>query len=96
MSTAADGAAPDVVRKVSSIVAAQLNVDAADISPGSHLVEDLGMDSLSASEIVAQLEDDFDIQFGLDSLSQLAHVQTLADLAATVGACLPAGGAPPA
>ena len=79
---------PAVLKKVTVVVAAELEVKAADISPASRLVDDLGMDSLAAAEIVARLENEFDIEFGLEAMSDLARVQTAGDLAVVVSACL--------
>ena len=51
-------------------------------------VDDLGMDSLMAAEIVTRLEEDFDIEFGLDALEELAQVTTVKDLATSVESVL--------
>lgn len=52
----------EIFSKVKSIVAKQLGVDEAKITPQSKLNEDLGMDSLDATELVMALEEEFNIE----------------------------------
>jgi acyl carrier protein len=47
--------------KVKEVIAEQLNVDAADITPESAFVDDLGADSLDIVELVMALEEEFGI-----------------------------------
>lgn len=47
--------------KVKEVSAEQLNVDAADITPESAFVDDLGADSLDIVELVMALEEEFGI-----------------------------------
>lgn len=47
------------------------------IAPNKSLVEDLGMDSLKMMELVAALEDAFDVAI---PISRLAEIKTVADL----------------
>lgn len=47
------------------------------IAPNKSLVEDLGMDSLKMMELVAALEDNFDVAI---PISRLAEIKTVADL----------------
>jgi acyl carrier protein len=47
--------------KVKDVIAEQLNVDAADITPESAFVDDLGADSLDIVELVMALEEEFGI-----------------------------------
>jgi len=55
----ADG---DVEAKVNAIIAEQLAVDVAKVTPTASFTEDLGADSLDAVEIIMALEEGFDIE----------------------------------
>jgi acyl carrier protein len=52
----------DVEEKVNSIIAEQLGVDAAKVTPAASFTEDLGADSLDAVELIMALEEAFDIE----------------------------------
>jgi acyl carrier protein len=49
------------------------------ILPGSHLVEDIGLDSLDLVSVVMQLQDDMQVEIDLDSVGTLARVSDLMD-----------------
>lgn len=53
----------------------------ADLTEKSHLVADLGIDSLGVMEVVADLEDKFKLHIPDDSLRE---VNTVADVAAAI------------
>jgi acyl carrier protein len=52
----------EILDKVSSIVAEQLSVDAAEVTSESNFQDDLGADSLDTVELVMALEEAFDIE----------------------------------
>ena len=54
-----------------------------EIGPGSSVVEDTGLDSVSVMDFVMELEDEFDISIPLD---RIAEVRTVGDLATAVHA----------
>ena len=54
-------AATNVQERVSKIVAEQMGVDKAKVTPETSFVNDLGADSLDTVELVMELEDEFDI-----------------------------------
>ncbi len=64
-------------------VAAHLDIDPAELTPGALLAEDLGVDSLAAIELAMALEDAYEISLP-DSV--LAQVRTWGDLVRVVGA----------
>ena len=51
----------------------------ADVSEKSHLVGDLGIDSLGVMELVADLEDKFKLHIPDDSLREVNTVSDIAD-----------------
>jgi len=52
----------DVTGRVCALVAEQLGVDLAEITPEASILDDLGADSLDVVELVMSLEDAFDIE----------------------------------
>jgi acyl carrier protein len=60
-----------------------------DITEASHLVADLGLDSLGVMEIVADIEDKFGLNIPDDALRE---VETVADVAAAIEKRLSADG----
>ena len=63
--------------KVKAIVAKELNVDEEKIQMETHLIEDLGADSLDAVELIMALEDDFGIEVDDDAAQ---NAKTIGDL----------------
>lgn len=72
---------PPIPQTVYDIVVMVLRCDAASLSPTTHLFTDLHIDSLSALEILIELEDAFAIEIGTDDAKKM---QTLADVVALV------------
>jgi acyl carrier protein len=58
----------DIYPRVASVLAETLNVDAADVQPGSTLQGDLGAESIDFLDIVFRLERDFGIRISSDEL----------------------------
>ncbi len=54
--------AENVEDRVKKIIVEQLGVDAAEVNPQAHFVNDLGADSLDTVELVMALEEEFDIE----------------------------------
>jgi len=50
-----------IEERVMNIVAEQMGVDKAQITPETSFVNDLGADSLDTVELVMELEDEFDL-----------------------------------
>ena len=63
-----------IFEKVSSIVAEQLSVDAADVKSDANFQNDLGADSLDTVELVMALEEAFDIEIPDEAAEQIATV----------------------
>ena len=58
MTTGAD----NIESRVKQIIVEQLGVDAAEVTPQAHFVNDLGADSLDTVELVMALEEEFDTE----------------------------------
>ena len=52
----------DLTGRICALVADQLGVDIAEITPEASILDDLGADSLDVVELVMSLEDTFDIE----------------------------------
>ena len=52
----------EVEEKVKQIIAEKYGVDPSELKPETRFIEDLGADSLSTIELVAELEDAFQIE----------------------------------
>jgi len=59
MKTMADA---NIADRVKQIIVEQLGVDAAEVTPTAHFVNDLGADSLDTVELVMALEEEFDTE----------------------------------
>ena len=60
--------------RVKAIVVEQLGVEAAQVTPQSKFVEDLGADSLDVVELVMALEEEFDIEIPDEDAEKIATV----------------------
>ncbi|MBI5622643.1 MAG: acyl carrier protein [Elusimicrobia bacterium] len=52
----------NVADRVKKIIVEQLGVDATEVTPQAHFVNDLGADSLDTVELVMALEEEFDME----------------------------------
>jgi len=52
----------EIEEKVKKIIAEKYGVDPSELKPETRFIEDLGADSLSTIELVAELEDAFQIE----------------------------------
>jgi acyl carrier protein len=68
----------DVYDRVVSMLSTNMDVDKSSIKPDSHLVKDLGADSLDSVEIVMEIEDEFGVEIGDDALDDIQTVGQLA------------------
>ncbi|MCM8774495.1 MAG: acyl carrier protein, partial [Candidatus Omnitrophica bacterium] len=66
----------EVISKIKEILSERLGVDIENIDLDSNLVEDLGMDSFKAVEIIFQIKEHFEIQLPeRDFLSKINKVK---------------------
>jgi acyl carrier protein len=52
----------DLEARIRALVADQLGVNSAEVTPDARILDDLGADSLDVVELVMSLEDTFDIE----------------------------------
>jgi acyl carrier protein len=64
-----------VDEKVKEIIAKQLGVNAAEITPESSFVEDLGADSLDTDELVMAFEEAFNIEIPDEDAEKIQKVK---------------------
>ena len=65
--------------RVIAIVAEQLRVPADDVSPSSHLLDDLNADSLDLVELVMSLEEEFGTEISDEDAEGIRTVQNAVD-----------------
>jgi acyl carrier protein len=61
--------------KVKEIIAKQLGVDAAEVTPEASFVEDLGADSLDTVELVMAFEETFNIEIPDEDAEKITKVK---------------------
>ncbi len=76
-----DGGVADLETSVRKIVAEVLEVEPDTIQPDAQLVEDLGMDSMKALEILAAIEKRFRIKVPEDNLPKLTTLNRVIQVA---------------
>ena len=65
--------------KVKKIVAEQLEVDVSEVTPEASFADDLGADSLSQTELVMALEDEFNTEIPDSDAENIKTVQQAID-----------------
>ena len=70
---------PGVEDKVKQIIVDQLGVDAADVTPASSFVDDLGADSLDRVELIMALEETFGMEIPDEDADKISTVQDAVD-----------------
>ncbi|HAA77233.1 TPA: acyl carrier protein [Candidatus Latescibacteria bacterium] len=66
--------ADDNQQKVIDLIVDQLGVDADNVEPEAHFIDDLGADSLDTVELVMAFEEEFDIEIPDDDAEKLETV----------------------
>ncbi len=64
-----------VEEKVKEIIAKQLGVNAAEVTPEASFVEDLGADSLDTVELVMAFEESFNIEIPDEDAEKIVKVK---------------------
>ncbi len=70
---------PGVEDKVKQIIVDQLGVAAADVTPASSFVDDLGADSLDRVELIMALEETFGMEIPDEDAEKISTVQDAVD-----------------
>ncbi len=65
--------------KVQKVIAEQLEIDPATITPETNIYDDLGADSLDAVELVMSLEDEYGITIPDEAANDLVTVGKIAE-----------------
>ncbi len=73
--------ANNLEQDVRKLIADIIEMDPAQIEPDAHLVEDLGMDSMMALEILAALEKKFKIKIPEEDLPKITTLNRAVELA---------------
>lgn len=68
-----------VFEKVQKIIAEGLNVSLDKITMETHLVDDLGADSLDAVELIMAIEDEFGIEIPDEKAGEMKTVKDIVD-----------------
>ncbi len=66
--------ADDSQQKVIDLIVDQLGVDADNVTPEAHFIDDLGADSLDTVELVMAFEEEFDIEIPDEDAEKLESV----------------------
>ena len=68
-----------VYEKLRAILADQLGIDADDIGMDTHIINDLGADSLDLVELIMALEDEFDLVITDETARELYTVREITE-----------------
>ena len=66
-------------QKVIDLIVDQLGVDADNVTPEAHFIDDLGADSLDTVELVMAFEEEFDIEIPDEDAEKLETVGNAID-----------------
>ncbi|MBI4386057.1 MAG: acyl carrier protein [Elusimicrobia bacterium] len=69
----------NVEDRVKQIIVEQLGVDAGEVTPQAHFVNDLGADSLDTVELVMALEEEFDTEIPDEQAEKIQTVGQAVD-----------------
>ena len=68
-----------VFEKVQKIISENLNVPLEKVTMDTHLVDDLGADSLDVFQIIMGIEEEFDIEIANDAAEKITTVKDAVD-----------------
>ena len=69
---------PEIVAKLKNIIVEQLGIDEAEVQLDSHLIDDLGADSLDVVELVMACEEEFGIEVPDERAEKWTTVRSIA------------------
>jgi acyl carrier protein len=69
--------AMDMKKRIVEIIATQLGIDQADITPQANVVDDLGADSLDVVELIMALEEEFNLEIPDEEAEKIKNVQDI-------------------
>lgn len=77
----ADTKTQNLEQEVKALIADIIEMDPAQIDPDAHLVEDIGMDSMMALEILAAIEKKYKLRIPEEELPKITTVNKAVELA---------------
>lgn len=66
-----------IFEKLQGIIADQLELDAEEIAYDSHILDDLGADSLDVVDLIMSIEDEFGIEVPDEALENIRTVEDM-------------------
>ena len=69
--------AADMKKRIVEIIANQLGIDPADVTPQANVVDDLGADSLDVVELIMALEEEFNLEIPDEEAEKIKNVQDI-------------------
>jgi len=75
-----------IEKKVVEVIAELLHLDESNIEPNSLLIEDLGMDSFAAVEMLFKIEEEYDLEI---SDEEMIKLKTIKDVVAYLDDVIP-------
>lgn len=67
----------EIFEKLQSIIAEQLELDAETITYDSHILDDLGADSLDVVDLIMSVEDEFGVEVPDEALENIRTVEDM-------------------
>lgn len=67
----------DIFEKLKEIIADQLELDADIISLDSHILDDLGADSLDVVDLIMSIEDEFGVEVPDEALEEIRTIEDM-------------------
>jgi acyl carrier protein len=64
-------------KRIVEIIATQLGIEQADITPQANVVDDLGADSLDVVELIMALEEEFNLEIPDEEAEKIKNVQDI-------------------
>jgi acyl carrier protein len=68
-----------IAERVQSIIVESCGFEEEEVTPSKTFIDDLGLDSLDAVEVIVSLEDEYGIEIDDDEVEKLKTVQDLID-----------------
>ncbi len=70
----------EILDRVIKVIYEQLDIEKSKIEPGSHLIKDLGADSLDTVELVMAFEEEFELDIPDEVAEKINTVESVVDL----------------
>jgi acyl carrier protein len=68
--------------RIKQLACAAFEVEPAELTPATHFVEDLGVDSLNAIDLLASLETEYEIEIEPERIRDMVSVDAVYDIVA--------------